>query len=128
MEAYLAANSTIFFSPSLNFLDMSSILYSVRVRLKNNQRLNIENYVRLVRPNYPTNCATLDLAKIVGVDFKGLKQIWFDFSPRDNVEVEVHLQDRELALKRAYKLNHFGFVGPRVNLHLNCDNEYVSPG
>ena len=104
---------------------MSSILDTVRVRLNDNQRLNIEKYARLVRPNYPTNCATLDLSEINGVDFKGLKQIWFDFSPRDNVEVEVHLQPREVALKRAYKLNHFGFVGPRFNLHLNSDNEYV---
>ena len=76
-------------------------------------------HVKLVRPNHPTNCLTLDLFEIYNKGLAGLHQIYFYFKKNlkdTQYKVEIQLEDRLFSLARAFKNNKFGILGPEVEL------------
>ena len=82
--------------------------------------LNITD-VKLIRPNHPANCLTLDLVKIPSLSLKGLTKIEFSFENHPKYKLEVRIEDRFHSLSRAYKYNKFGYSGPKMDLDLSIN-------
>ena len=64
--------------------------------------------LKIIRPNYPNNCFTLQLNK------NNIKTIKFYF--KKGAEVDVLVEDRFKSVRRAQRLNEFGISGPRISL------------
>ena len=90
---------------------------------RNGSFLNITD-VKLIRPNHPTNCLTLDLIKIPDLNLKYLSQIQFSFLNMPQYQVEVKMEDRLYSLSRAYKYNKFGNSGPKMDLMNLSENMF----
>ena len=82
---------------------------------RNGLSLNITDF-KLIRPNHPTNCLTLDLIKIPELNLEYLSQIQFSFLKMPKYQVEVKMEDRLYSLSRQYKYNKFGNSGPKMDL------------
>ena len=72
--------------------------------------------IKLMNPNHPTNCLTLDLVKIPNQSLKGLSRIGFCFNMSTKYQIEVRLEDRQFSLSRAFRYNKFGNLGPKMIL------------
>ena len=83
-----------------------------------------KKYIKIYRPNHPTNCLHLDLVKIKTLELKGLRQIKFDFKNLSEFQVEIQLEDRQQSLSRAFKYNKFKNSGSRMNLKNLTKNKF----
>ena len=91
----------------------------IRLKYHNKSILLDLKHVKLIRPNHPTNCLTLDLFKTYDGGFSGLHQIHFAFRKNARYakyQVEVQLEDRLFSISRAFKYNKFGNLGPIMEL------------
>ena len=79
--------------------------------------LPLEN-LKLIRPNLPNNCLTLDLTQLPGVEASSMKAIKFYFKGGYN-DVLISMEDRLNFVKRAQTFHKFGQIGPE--LHLKTD-------
>ena len=70
--------------------------------------------LRLVRPNHPNNCLTLDLILFKELKLFQLQTIKFYF--KKGIDVLILVEDRLKSVKRAQKLNKFGHSGPAFKL------------
>ena len=72
--------------------------------------------VRVIRPNFPFNCYTMDLSEHEEVNNDVVKQIFINFWIKRNFSVEVQLVDKALACNREIKYHKFYLSGPSVEL------------
>ena len=104
------------------FQDYQSVLASVTVLYVLDQRGEEVKWfpvpsggIRLIRPNYPNNCLTLDLSEFEELKGKLIYTIMFHFGRSTfATEVDIFLEDREVALSRNYKFTKMDFNGPRI--------------
>ena len=104
------------------FQDYQSVLASVTVLYVLDQRGEEVKWfpvpsggIRLIRPNYPNNCLTLDLSEFEELKGKLIYTIMFQFGRSTfATEVDILLEDREVALSRNYKFTKMDFIGPRI--------------
>ena len=104
------------------FQDYQSVLASVTVLYVLDQRGEEVKWfpvpsggIRLLRPNYPNNCLTLDISEFEELKGKLIYTIMFHFGRSTfATEVDIFLEDREVALSRNYKFTKMDFIGPRI--------------
>ena len=98
-------------------MPVKDVIKNIRLRFfkKPDRFLNL-SYIRLIHPNHPSNCLTLDLVKISNISLKNLFQVIFYFKENTKYQLEVHLEDRLYSLSRSFKYNEFGNSGPKMEL------------
>ena len=72
------------------------------------------NLLKLIRPNHPHNCLTLDLVEMGNVHIQEIKGLWIKF--RKGTNVEILIEDRKAMVKRSPKLNKFESSGHEITL------------
>ena len=97
-------------------MDINSKIYSIRLKYRGTKREQVKKYIKLIRPNHPANCWTLDLVKIPNLNLTELTQIHFYFKNNSKLDVEIKIEDRLLSVSRDFKYNKFGNSGPKINL------------
>ena len=75
------------------------------------------NLLKLVRPNHPNNCLTLDLVELEDVHIQEIKGLWIKFQNGTNVKILI--EDRKAMVKRSPKLNKFESSGHEMYLDGN---------
>ena len=91
------------------------IMYRVEIWTKSNQlrRFNL-SLITVRRPNYPSNCFTLDLNDDETIKMAGIKQVFISFQRREHFEAKIVMEDRSLSCFRPIKDHKFYFTGPNV--------------
>ena len=97
-------------------MPVADVLNYIKLKFHNETIYLKLSHVKLLRPNHPTNCLTLDLFDTYTHSLRGLYQIQFHFKASSKYQIEVQLEDRLYSLSRAFKFNKFGKLGPRMEL------------
>ena len=104
---------------NLTSSSIGHIIRDIKLYFWNKQRIYIPNdSAKLLQPNHPNNCLTLDLIKLEHVDLKEIKQIKISFFQEPNFDVEIVMEDRLKSVNRAIKFNHFENSGSRLKLNI----------
>ena len=92
-------------------------IFSIGVWTTKNAYININtSLVQVRRPNYPSNCYTLDLAEHEEVKNVGVKKLFIQFWPKKNSSLKILLEDKSLACNRTIKFHKFFFSGKNVKI------------
>jgi len=70
----------------------------------------------MVKPNVPFNCFTLDLSNNKDIVQKGMNKINFYFNLLADQEIEILVEDIQLATNRQISSNRFFFSGDSIML------------
>ena len=98
-------------------MPVKNIIKGVTLKFHKKSRKYLNpSYIKLIHPNHPSNCLTLDLVKIPNLSLKDLIQIQFNFKHASKYQLEVQLEDRLYSLSRSFKYNKFGNSGPKMEL------------
>ena len=98
-------------------MPVKDVIKYVRLKFfKKPDRFLNPSYIKLIHPNHPSNCLTLDLVKSSNLSLKDLNQIHFNFKQKPKYQLEVQLEDRLYSLSRSFKYNKFGNSGPNMEL------------
>ena len=101
------------------FVNPDEILHSINIKYKNRLRykenFKSRKYAKLLRPNYPNNCLTVDITTLID-NITGLHQIQFNFKNNSKYQIEIKIVDKKKRVSRSLKNNNFGVSGPRLLL------------
>ena len=100
-------------------MDPIEVLSSINIKFKDRKSykkyFKDEKYAKLLRPNYPNNCLTMDISMLIG-NFTGLQQVQFNFRNNSKYQIEIKMVDKKKSVSRTLKTNNFGISGPRLML------------
>ena len=76
-------------------------------------------FAKLLRPNHPNNCFTVDIAQLDSrLLQRGFNQIQFNFFDDAELDVELKMEDRAQSVLRSFKYNKFRNSGQVMRLDL----------
>ena len=94
---------------------MKSLVGKMKMELWTQDKVSIsKSHLKLVRPNNPSNCLTLDLSELNDVPVMEIKKVKFYFSKES--EVTVLIEDKNSVLKRSQMFNKFQNSGSKISL------------
>ena len=103
------------------FKDVKRLVLKMRLILWNHNQVQIpKKLLKLVRPNHPNNCLTLDLHEMKNINLRKIKQLGIYF--RNRTEVKISVEDRQAMVKRTLKFDKFDNWGREISLSRNTSS------
>ena len=72
--------------------------------------------VKLIKPNFPHNCISLDLTKNKLIKEQGVKNIYITFHKRSGYGVEIFLEDKQISCSRTIIYSRLTHSGANIGL------------
>ena len=83
------------------------------------------NSIAVQRPNYPSNCFTLDVSEHDEIRMFGLRQMFFYFRVKKNTSVSLFIEGKGISCTRNIKANKFFFSGNNIELESLGEEDLV---
>ena len=93
-------------------LKWNDIVQDVKILTQTNEFVRIEN--KNLRLEFP-NCFPLDISSYLD-GRKGIKQIFFRFYKKENIGVQIIIEDKKLVSSRTIKNNLLSYIGSPILL------------